>query len=207
LLSTETSSTPLRRVLRQASLIDLFGTTATIDGAVAECGCARGMSFMQLCCAAQSVDRAFRGERFFVLDSFEGLSEPVAQDMDTSGMSAGEAKRVLGMTYKGSLSYPFDDVSKVMLREFPEVSIHKGWIPAVLGQLPDATYRFVHVDVDLFEPTLSCFEYFFPRLAPGGIVLTDDYGWPGGRRAVEAFAQRHGLEPLLTATKQAYFVR
>jgi O-methyltransferase len=69
---------------------------------------------------------------------------------------------------------------------FPGASLHKGWIPEVLAELPEAPWSFVHVDVDLYQPTLDCLKYFFPRLVPGGVIVCDDYGspaFPGARRA------------------------
>ena len=45
---------------------------------------------------------------------------------------------------------------------------------------------FVHLDVDLYEPTRACLDYFLPRLSPGGFVICDDYGaptFPGAARA------------------------
>ncbi len=36
-------------------------------------------------------------------------------------------------------------------------------------------FAFVHIDVDLHEPTMDSVEFFYPRLAPGGILLCDDY--------------------------------
>jgi len=47
---------------------------------------------------------------------------------------------------------------------------------------------FVHLDADLYDPTLSGLRFFYPRLSKRGILLVHDYNaWPGARRAVDEF--------------------
>ena len=48
----------------------------------------------------------------------------------------------------------------------------------------------VHVDVDLYEPTLASLAFFYPRMNPGGVMVCDDYGFttcPGATKAVDEF--------------------
>lgn len=52
---------------------------------------------------------------------------------------------------------------------------------------------FVHVDVDLYEGTLACFEELWPLLVEGGAMMCDDYGCsdcPGAKLAVREFVAR-----------------
>jgi O-methyltransferase len=206
LLITKSSAKPLRRVYRQTSLVELLRTTISIDGAIAECGCARGMSSMQMAFSIAASNTDWRGERFYICDSFQGLSEPSAEDLDMRGMARAEAKRVMSMTFAGSMAYSFEKISKLMWSQFPALSLHKGWIPEVFNGLPETAYRFVNVDVDLYAPTLASFEYFYPRLAKGGVIVTDDYNWPGGRKAIEEFCARRNLTLQFTESKLAYLV-
>ena len=206
LLNCETSALPLRRAARHARLLGLFDQTETLDGALAECGCARGLSALQLCHRTAEHRRGWAGEGFHVIDSFEGLSEPTDVDLDTTGMHPAAARRVLSMTRRGNMAFDRKTVVGFLHREFPAVQLHKGWIPQPFEFLPDQRYRFVHVDVDLYEPTLASFRYFHPRLVPGGVIVTDDYNWPGGRRAVDQFCAAIGVTPMLTSSHQAYIV-
>ncbi len=85
---------------------------------------------------------------------------------------------------------------KVQSQEFSEEIVYcKGWIPQSFEQHPEYVYRFVHVDVDLYQPTLESLNYFYPRLSAGGVILCDDYGFnscPGGatQACVEFFANK-----------------
>ena len=36
-------------------------------------------------------------------------------------------------------------------------------------------FSFVHLDVDLYQSTLDCLNFFYPRLSLGGIIISHDY--------------------------------
>jgi hypothetical protein len=88
------------------------------------------------------------------------------------------------------------------LRGFDFIAYHRGWIPAPFAALADCRFRLVHIDVDLYQPTRDSFEFFFPRLAPNGVMIFDDYGtlkFPGARRAIDECLERAGA-PFFMAT-------
>lgn len=207
LLACGLSAMPARRAARHARLQVLFLTTQSLDGYVAECGCAAGLSFLQLCFEQVSQFPSWQGERFQVFDSFEGLSDPGQNDLDFTGMDPSNAKRVQAMTRARNMAFDYATVAQRIHDRFPHVELTQGWLPQSLSNMAEQQYRFVHVDVDLYEPTKGCFEYFYPRLVRGGVIVSDDYNWPGGRRAVDEFCEAWGLAPRLTATNQAYLIK
>ena len=99
------------------------------------------------------------------------------------------------------------DVVKQSLAAFPNIEYFPGWIPQAFPDETVSRYRFVHVDVDLYQPTRDSIEYFYPRLVPGGIIVSDDYSWPGARKAIEEFCTGSGVEFKTTPHTQAYIVR
>jgi len=204
---TGTSPIPLSRYSRHQNLVRLFSLTEKVAGDVVECGCARGLSSMELCLAIVRSRPEWRGGGFHIFDSFEGLSEPQAQDLDFSGIDAAGVGRIQSMMRRGNMAFPLAQLRDVFLPTYPEVTFHPGWIPASFAGLPERRYRFVHVDVDLYQPTLDAFDYFFPRLEAGGLIVTDDYNWPGGRKAVDDFCSANGLQARFTGTNQAYLRR
>ena len=175
-------------------------------GDVVECGCARGLSSLELCLAIAGNRPGWRGEGFHIFDSFEGLSEPQPEDRDISGM---DPARPDGPEHDapGNMAFPLDELRSLFAPIFPGVTLNPGWIPASFAGLPERRYRFVHVDVDLYQPTLDAFAYFFPRLEAGGLIVTDDYNWPGGRKAVDEFCAANRRSAELTGTNQAYLRR
>ena len=73
----------------------------------------------------------------------------------------------------------FGDTSFEAVREylspFARIVFHRGDVLESLPGLPDAEFRLVHIDTDLYLPTKACLEYFEPRLSPGGVIVLDDY--------------------------------
>jgi hypothetical protein len=87
------------------------------------------------------------------------------------------------------------------------VEFHRGWIPQSLAGLPESRYRFVHLDLDLHDPTQAALEYFYPRLVAGGMVVCDDYNWPGARKAIEGYCSRQHVAFAATVHGQAVLRR
>ncbi len=91
------------------------------------------------------------------------------------------------------------------------IQYHPGWIPESLSSVPDRTYKFVHVDLDLYEPIKGAVEYFYPRMVKGGIIVIDEYAiprWPGARKAVDEFCQvNHLMTPVPLTTGNGVMIK
>ena len=78
-----------------------------------------------------------------------------------------------------------------LLSQYGNVHFHPGLFPETTAGLDELRFSFVHLDLDLAEPTQAALEYFHPRMIRGGILLGDDYGDPQVRRCFERwFADR-----------------
>lgn len=197
LFATRSSPAPLRRRDRFRRLLMELGPALGLDGAVAECGCAGGLSSYLLCSRLRQHDPRFDGTGYEIYDSFEGLSEPQAEDR-----AGAEADPMLGRAMKRGMFAVSLEAVQQALREFPGIRYGAGWIPEAFPR-DERRYRFVHVDVDLYQPTRASLEYFWPRLVAGGVIVCDDYNWPGARQAVDEFAAAAGVRPAITETTQA----
>jgi len=184
---TQTWNSPRRR-RRFFHLVGLVEQCAQLDGECAECGCWRGLSSFLICSTLQRLDTSFDGRGYHIFDSFEGLSEPKPEDRGTGQASM--------------FSASLEEV-RANLARFPSIAFHPGWIPESFAGLPERRYRFVHVDVDLFEPTDGAVRYFVPRLVRGGVLVCDDFDWPGARKAIEDYCAARGLSFSTTDSNQA----
>ena len=157
---------------RRWMLYQLLRAVSEVEGDTAECGVFRGAS-SYLICLANAAGSKRRTHHLF--DSFEGLSKPVAAD---------------GAHWRPhDLSVALETV-KANLAPFPDTAFHAGWIPEAFPAIQDRRFSFVHIDVDLYEPTRDSMRFFYPRLSPGGMIVCDDYGFgscPGATRAVDEF--------------------
>lgn len=199
----------LRRAQRAYNLARYFHRNLPLTGARAECGVLHGFSALLLSRVALSTDPQFTGAGLHLVDSFEGLSQPTPRDaIRERALPDGSVRFEYGAR-QGDMASSLEHVQRV-LRAFSGITFHKGWIPDVLGSLPEAAWTFVHIDVDFYEPTLACLEYFVPRLASGGVIINDDYAsplFPGGGRAWDDYCNPQKLMFTVLDTGQAVFVK
>jgi hypothetical protein len=158
---------------RRWMVYQLMRLTDAVDGDTAECGVFEGSTSHVICDVARSQSHLTR--HHFVFDSFEGLSAPEAIDGD--------------YWHAGALARG-EDLVRENLGEFPRVTLLKGWIPERFQEVADRRFAFVHIDVDLAQPTLDSLTFFYPRMNPGGVIVCDDYGYttcPGATAVVDQF--------------------
>jgi O-methyltransferase len=168
-----------------------------LRGASAECGVRFGKSSFFILNGLRDRDRPHH-----LCDSFEGLSEPAEVDAETWARREGWRAGDLAVDER---------VTRRQLRDFPQCRFHRGWIPDCFADIEDREFALVHVDVDLYAPTLAAFEYFHPRLVPGGVMICDDYGFvscPGARKAVDEYfdGQRDAVIELPTGQALIFHV-
>ena len=169
---------------------------SNIEGDIVECGCWNGNSTIGFSKIINLKTR--RDKTFYVFDSFEGLSDFNIEDK-TKKISSKEEDHL-----KKHFIANFEKVKK-RLSPYKFVKIFKGWIPDVFDEanIQDKKFAFVHIDVDLFEPTYESVKYFFPKLSSGGILICDDYGseiFPGATLAIEKFIDTIDDREILSKT-------
>jgi O-methyltransferase len=199
----------LRRVERLWNLLRyaLVAQAATSVGLFAECGVFRGFSALSLGHVMKAQQDAGRAEprEFWLVDSFEGLSEPGREDAVT--YADGQVLMSGPSSPKGTFATPIRFVQERMAG-YPFVKFAKGWIPDVYAQLPEAKWAFLHLDVDLYQPTADTLEYFYPRLVPGAVIVNDDFGSPlfpgAGKAWAEFFGARQKAFAILDSGQAIY---
>lgn len=118
----------------------------------------------------------------FSVDTFKGHSEkdfPEGKDGD-------------------HLPGQFSETSYESVRDylscFPFVKVLPGRIQDVTPELGNEPFHFMHLDVDIYEPTFYALNAFGKSLAQHGIVVVDDYGYltcPGVRKAVDEYIENN----------------
>lgn len=117
------------------------------------------------CLIAERCKQASPSSTVFLCDTFAGVVNAGGKDSayvggehaDTSQTIVGGLVRQLGLT---------------------NVEILPGIFPDATGPgIESRRFRFCHIDVDVYESAMSTFEWVWPRLVRGGIVVFDDYGF------------------------------
>jgi O-methyltransferase len=150
-------------------LISALRATSQIEGDIAEVGTGAGGSarLMSEYCASKTIH---------VFDTFEGLPKPGILDTRFS---------------EGSYRCSLEDVQRYLQGQ--PVEFHKGVFPGSANSVQGHRFSFVHLDVDLYQSTLDSLRFFYPRMNPGGIIITHDYACAAG--VDQAFAEFFADKP------------
>ena len=143
-----------------------------------ECGVYAGMSMLFV------ADKC--NKRFIGIDSFEGVSPKTEFDTDYFDK----------VTLEIEMKYALQTLDGIN-----NIEIYKGWIPDAFQKLDEMQYSYVHLDVDMYEPTRDSIRYFWERLCDGGVLICDDYGsykTIGARKAMNDFFKRSDIIELPT---------
>jgi O-methyltransferase len=170
----------VRKLDRRFTLIEFSRFVRRLRGSTAECGVARGVGSAITLTALDGTYAA--GEKHYAFDAFAGLPPPTEADRMRSGKFGWTA---------GDIPHE-QALAQEAIAPFGHAELRVGWIPETFHGLEDERFRFVHVDVDLHQPTWDSLEFFYPRLVTGGVILLDDHGLetcPGARKAaIDYFA-------------------
>jgi len=138
--------------------------TSKINGSIAEVGVYQGGSSMLICKAKEE-------KHLHLFDTFEGIPRVDPIDKFRKGQFASRLEE-----------------TQHYLRNESNLHFYKGIFPETAGPIEDKTFSFVHLDVDTFESTASCLEFFYPRMSRGGIIISHDYiPAKGVRKAFDDF--------------------
>jgi O-methyltransferase len=91
----------------------------------------------------------------------------------------------------------FSDVQvedvKNYLKEYGNVKFLVGDIVKTSQSIQEKEINLIHLDMDVYPPTKYALEYFWPKVAVGGIIVGDDYGTlscKGMKKAVNDFVSQ-----------------
>lgn len=103
----------------------------------------------------------------YLYDAWEGMREDLLLQSEKKN--------------KGEYSYLNVEATKANLSLFGDkVKFNKGYIPESFSTSANPEeIVWMHIDLNSAAPTIAALEYFWNKLAAGGVVLFDDYGWPG----------------------------
>jgi len=131
------------------------------------------------------------GFEVMAFDSFSGIKGSGEHDI----MQDGE------FSTEGMLSETFERIKGAY--------IVSGTLPGTLKER-DERFNFVHLDLDVYEPTLAVLRHVYPRMLKGGVIVLDDYGYhitPGIKKAVDEFVAEYGAKFIyLTSGQGVIFV-
>jgi len=166
----------LRMMLQQVASLD--------SGDYAELGTYRGIS-------ARLILRHMHPDaKLHCFDTFDGFDDKDTRKETSEVRNRGIDGAFSDTSLRRAEKYVLDGKSSD-----DRLCFHKGFFPDTFKGLEKCSWRFVHLDPDLYAPTLEGLRCFYPRLVPGGVILLHDYYsfFAGVRRAANEFFSPLGI--------------
>lgn len=149
--------------------VALLSLPPDVEGCIVEAGCFKGGST-----AKTSIVAKLLGRTLVVFDSFEGLPENAEEhDRTIDGVSIREWFRP--KAFCGSLEEVRANVARH--GEPDACRFVKGWFEDTLPGFSVPVCA-GYLDVDLAASTRTCLQYLYPRLSPGGVLVSQDGDFP-----------------------------
>lgn len=161
-----------------------------LRGDFAECGAWKGHSAYII--SSILAENGFLGD-FHIFDSFEGgLSARIEKDKNLVIKLSEKRIKEESNSFRST-----EDEVRSCLSNFIFFHLYNGWIPTRFNEVEDKKFSFVHIDVDLYQPTLDSINFFYPRLVDGGVIICDDYGgtqFSGAKKAIDEFLEKNNYK-------------
>ncbi|EOT0009354.1 TylF/MycF/NovP-related O-methyltransferase [Campylobacter coli] len=162
-------------------IISLEFQNKNIMGSVAELGVFRGKT-------SKEINRIFKNDIFYLFDTFEGFNEK-------------DINEEIGLAKQANIN-DFSNTSlnfvKKQMPYLDKCCFVEGYFPETIVKIPqDEKFKFVNIDMDLYQPILEGLVYFYPKLVKDGVILIHDYFHPyytGAKRAVDEFCKNNNIE-------------
>ncbi len=178
-----------------------------LPGALVECGVWLGGSVLAMILTLEELAAADR--EIYLYDTFAGMTAPTAHDVSPFEQPAlqtwREAERAGELPWRGLFepeAFNLERVQAMLLATgYPENLLRfvQGPVQETLPAAMPDRLALLRLDTDWYESTRHELEHLFPRLAPGGVLIVDDYGhWEGARRAVDEYLATHHRPLLLS---------
>lgn len=172
-----------------------------VKGDFVECGVYRGGSVMTAAMTFEQCGDRTRSQ--YLYDTFEGMTDPEARDVDFAGRTPHEHLRTWSVGRISDMANsPIEEVRRNVLSTGVAsercVFVTGKVEDTIPGTVPPGPISILRLDTDWHASTLHEMIHLFPLLAPGGVLIVDDYGmWRGARDAVDEYFAREGIAMLL----------
>ena len=128
----------------------------------------------------------FPDKRLFLFDTFESFKDEDVEQERSNNFTPD----VLIEKYRMIFHNTNEEYVMSQMKYPANCVIRKGYFPETIPD-EEITYSLVSLDCDLYVPTLSGLEYFYPRLERGGFIIIHDYNhedhWMGVKKAVKEY--------------------
>ena len=184
---------------------EIFKKTVDIPGSIVECGVFKGLSLIRFLNFRDLLDK--KSKTVYGFDIFGKFPKQIIK-RDNKFALLHDSKIGVGLNIKKLNNY-------LKIKKFKNFKLIKGQIEKTLPEILDKKIikkiSFLHLDLDVYEPTKFSLESLYNKVSKGGIILIDDYSRVhGATKATNEFLKRNSklkIETLKFDKKLKFIVK
>lgn len=174
---------------------ELYKQVVDLPGCIVEIGVYRGSSFFTWHKLCETFNATDRRKKVFGFDHFRGLSDFDAKDgpqdaKDGKVPGGFDAIPVREEVFELTRLHNDDNLIPGIERSRLIEGDIRETIPKFLEENSGLRICLLHLDADLYQPTMLALTHLYPLVVKGGLVVLDEYGlipWEGESRAAEEY--------------------
>jgi hypothetical protein len=180
------------RLNKMLAHFELYKTIINIPGHIFELGVYKGASLVRLATYRDVLENDFSRK----IVGFDSFGEFPTNRLNLSS----DLEFIEGFEGAGGHGLDKDELTSVLSNKgFDNFELVKGnvfdTLPLYLEQHPETRLSFLHLDMDVKEPTEFALELLYERVVPGGLIVFDDYNAvTGATISVDEFSRKYQLK-------------
>jgi hypothetical protein len=165
-----------------------------VKGDFVECGVASGA---QIAAMATAISEKNSDKYIYAFDSFQGI--PLAGEFDTQQPGIGDIthdkfapleQRLVSSNITVHTKQEVINNFNHLQLPLNNVNFIEGWFQDTIPNYNIGDICMLRLDGDLYESTIVCLEYLYPKVSEGGVVIIDDYALDGCKLAIEHYFKK-----------------
>ena len=178
------------RLNKSVCQFDVFKKSLKVPGDIIECGVFKGASFVRLLTFRDLLLKK-KIKKIYGFDPFGKFPKQKIQK-DQKFATQHDKGTGLGISEKKLKTY-------LIKKKFKNFSLIKGDIlktlPKFLNKNKKLKISFLHLDMDVYEPTKFALDNLYNKISKNGVILIDDfYGVEGATLATKEFLSKKKLK-------------
>lgn len=181
-------------------------------GCYVECGVAAGAQVIVMRYGAPE-------KLIYAFDSFQGIPLPSKEDDQMPGVKMLTQYERDTLPEAGSQVLESSGATVVSQDSFLQhmkdsgagvdnLTVVKGWFEETMPVNDVPAIAILRLDGDLFNSTMVCLNYLYPKVITGGIVIIDDWELEGSRNACKRYFKSINVSPdYKFVSNIAYFIK
>ena len=173
----------LTRIPKMLAHYELYKSIINLPGQVVECGVFKGGSFIRFCTFREVLESPY-SRKIIGFDAFGKF--PQQENVEDQSF----VEKFEGTAGQGISIHELEEV--LAHKKFQNYELIQGditqTIPDYVANHPELKISLLHIDVDVYQPSVTILNHLFDRVVSGGLLVFDDFATVSGEtKAIDEF--------------------